>query len=183
MNDRRVNYGLAVTEIEARRRGVEWLRNVCGFPKYADARDEYEYLRKEKAFSWGWKVVMLPKSRHPMIYPEGGFYTGGEPYKPSQDPMWGAYEEVPCVEVTDWDGNVIEYVAFQLPDMCSVCPFRGEKQTLQHCRGMKVCSKDGVPCGKKISEGCRDFPEEYADLTAREQERSGLGSLTAFFHT
>ena len=174
MNDRKINYSLSSTELEARQKGLEWLRGIEGIPLLKSGYDMNLYAARQKARMWSWRVVTIPKAQHPMIYPEGGFYSGGEPYRPSRDFNWGAYEEIPCVEVVDREGNVVEYAAFQMPDKCSHCPFRDAQKPLESCARIPVCSKDNAPCGKKIAQGCEDFPEECAQWTDQEQARKDL---------
>lgn len=174
MNDREINYTLASTELEARHKGLEWLMGIEGIPHLESGYDINLYVVRQKSRMWNWKVMMLPKSQHKMIYPDGGFYSGREPYSPSRDFNWGAYEEIPCIEVTDRKGNIVEYAAFQMPDKCSRCPFRDAQKLLEACARIPVCSKDNVPCGKKIAMGCTDFPDECIKWTDQEQARKDL---------
>lgn len=175
MTDRKINYSVASTEWEARKKGLDWLQSIEGIPPLDwSGYDVTVYVARQKVLMWSWRIVMLPKTQHPMIYPEGGFYTGGEPYRPSGDALWGAYEEIPCVEVVDREGNVVEYAAFQIPDKCARCPFRDSQKPLESCVEIPVCSKNKMLCGKKISLGCQDFPEERLELTEKEIARKEL---------
>lgn len=156
---RKVNYGLSTSEIAARIQGYDFLLNNHMLPKeITECRNLFLRNKLIKKLQKSWRIVLIPKEQHPMIYPEGGKYNNGRPYIDAEDPYWGAYKTIPCIEVTDKEGNIICYEAFDgLPDICCSCFYRiGKTTIIPKCRGLYLCGIDRKLCVEKIIEGCKD---------------------------
>lgn len=164
-NQLKINYGLASSEHEARNKGYHYLIENHIKPDVENGFEQVDQLMK---LSESWRIVLIPKEKHPMIYPPGGFYTGGTPYVDSEDPFWGAYRVIPCIEVTDFEGTVIDYIAFEgLPDKCLHCQNNiGRTEIIPKCRGLFLCKKDGKMCAEKVMDGCDDFRDKTSPTEA-----------------